>query len=131
MTMPGSHMKWWGWGEDGIAFSHDDKPAFAPFVKKHLGVDLNKKSKASRVDFESLQLSEPKISVGFRQSLENIVGAEFVSHDPMQRVLHSRGKSLRDIVLTRQGRFGRLPDIVVYPANENEVIALTQAAIET
>jgi len=23
------HMKWWGWGEEGVSFRHDDKPAFA------------------------------------------------------------------------------------------------------
>ena len=26
------HMKWWGWGLDGVAFHHEDKPGFAPFV---------------------------------------------------------------------------------------------------
>ena len=27
------HMKWWGWGEEGISFRYDDKPAFADFIK--------------------------------------------------------------------------------------------------
>ena len=33
--------KWWGWGEDGHSYHHDDKPKFAPFVKKLVGVDIN------------------------------------------------------------------------------------------
>ena len=33
--------KWWGWGEDGRSYHHDDKPKFAPFVKKLVGVDIN------------------------------------------------------------------------------------------
>ena len=33
-------MKWWGWGDEGVAFSHDDKPAFAPFIREHLGIDV-------------------------------------------------------------------------------------------
>ena len=28
------HMKWWGWGVEGVAFHHEDKPAFAPFVRR-------------------------------------------------------------------------------------------------
>ena len=25
--------KWWGWGEEGKSYHHDDKPKFAPCVK--------------------------------------------------------------------------------------------------
>ena len=28
------HMKWWGWGVDGISFHHEDKPALGPFVRR-------------------------------------------------------------------------------------------------
>ncbi|WP_230207784.1 hypothetical protein [Microlunatus sp. Gsoil 973] len=35
------HMKWWGWGVEGVAFHFDDKPKFAPFVKKAVGLDLS------------------------------------------------------------------------------------------
>ena len=34
-----AHMKWWGWGVEGVAFHHEDKPGFAPFVKKIVGVE--------------------------------------------------------------------------------------------
>ena len=27
------HMKWWGWGVEGVGFHHEDKPGFAPFVQ--------------------------------------------------------------------------------------------------
>ena len=27
-------MKWWGWGEEDVSFTHEDKPEFAPFVKR-------------------------------------------------------------------------------------------------
>ena len=33
------HMKWWGWGVDGVSFHHEDKPGFGPFVPR--GVDLD------------------------------------------------------------------------------------------
>ena len=34
-TMPAvKHMKWWGWGVDGVSFHHEDKPALGPFVRE-------------------------------------------------------------------------------------------------
>nr|WP_284287328.1 hypothetical protein [Angustibacter aerolatus] len=35
------HMKWWGWGVDGVAFSHADKPHLKPFVVHAVDVDLD------------------------------------------------------------------------------------------
>ena len=35
------HMKWWGWGVEGIAFDHSDKPRMAPFVLDKVGIDLS------------------------------------------------------------------------------------------
>ena len=34
------HMTWWGWGEEGVFFNYQNKPAFAPFVRANLGVEL-------------------------------------------------------------------------------------------
>lgn len=34
-------MKWWGWGREDVAFSHEDKPGLAPFIGEHLGVDVS------------------------------------------------------------------------------------------
>jgi alkyldihydroxyacetonephosphate synthase len=34
------HMKWWGWGVEGVGFHHEDKPGFAPFVLQAVGLDL-------------------------------------------------------------------------------------------
>ena len=31
------HMKWYGWGREDVAFSHEDKPSLAPFVAKVVG----------------------------------------------------------------------------------------------
>jgi alkyldihydroxyacetonephosphate synthase len=33
-------MKWWGWGLDGVEFTHEDKPELAPFIKDQLGLDV-------------------------------------------------------------------------------------------
>jgi alkyldihydroxyacetonephosphate synthase len=58
------------------------------------------------------------------------VGEGYVSTDQLDRVNHARGKSLRDLVRHRHGDVGRLPDVVVRPADEEQVEALMRAALD-
>ncbi len=44
--------------------------------------------------------------------------------------MHARGKSLRDIIAQREGRFQRLPDVVVRPGDEDACTAVLTAALE-
>ncbi|HKF87655.1 MAG TPA: hypothetical protein VKB85_06245 [Propionibacteriaceae bacterium] len=46
-TVP--HMKWWGWGVEGISFHHEDKPKLRPFVQQAVDLDLNTRRPAHEV----------------------------------------------------------------------------------
>ena len=122
-------MKWWGWGDDGIAFTDADKPALAPFIKEKIGLDV-RRSTARPVPFDALAVPDPALPPVLRAALEEAVGTGSVSDDPLDRVVHGRGKSLRDLVLQRRGELGRLPDAVVRPGSEEEVAAVLAAALE-
>jgi alkyldihydroxyacetonephosphate synthase len=122
-------MKWWGWGVEGVAFDHADKPEFAPFLDDNIGIDLHGPA-APPVRFEDLAVPAPALSEDLRAELERAVGAEHVSIDPLDRVVHARGKSLRDIYRHRTGDIGRVPDVVLRPAGEAEVEALLRAAVD-
>ena len=87
-------MKWWGWGYDGVEFSHADKPALAPFIAEKIGVDVRRKGSAPQ-RFEQLRIDEPNLPHDLRVDLEQAAGARFVSTDSLDRVVHGRGKSLR------------------------------------
>ena len=119
-------MKWWGWGDEGVAFSHDDKPAFAPFLRENLGVDVERTAERP-IAFEDLDIPEPQIDAALRAALE---AAADVSDDPLDRIVHARGKSLRDLVRQRRGDLGRIPDVVVRPADEAAVSELLRVALE-
>jgi alkyldihydroxyacetonephosphate synthase len=112
-------MKWWGWGDEGVAFTHEDKPALGPFLQRVLEIDVSRPS-ARPAPFDALTVGEPR--VGFE--LPN------ASTEPLDRVVHARGKSLRDLVKHRRGEVGRVPDVVVRPLDEAEIEALLRAAIE-
>jgi alkyldihydroxyacetonephosphate synthase len=122
-------MKWWGWGHEGVAFTHADKPGLAPFIKQVLDLDVDRAT-TRPVAFDELALPEPALTPDLQATLEEAVGADHVSTDALDRVVHARGKSLRDLVRHRAGNVGRVPDVVVRPGSEDEVAAVVHAAID-
>ncbi|QEO08854.1 FAD-binding oxidoreductase [Protaetiibacter larvae] len=123
------HMKWWGWGVEGVGFHHEDKPAFAPFVLQAVGLDLATAQKAEQPDFDALTLAASAARPAFVAALAGIVGEDHVATDPLERVVHSYGKSLRDLVRIRSNAIARAVDVVVYPADEAEVQKVVDAAV--
>lgn len=123
------HMKWWGWGEEGVFFNWQNKPAFAPIVRRAVGVDLRPRE-IDTVDFATAQVPETRLPEEIRSELTAILGAEHTVTDDHDRVVHWAGKAVMDIVKTLQNRFERLPDVVVYPADEQQVAAVTRLAVE-
>ncbi len=122
------HMKWWGWGREDTSFQHADKPEFASFVAREVGIDLSAPSQ-SVPDLASLDVPTVRSAPQLRAALVDAVGAEYVSTDDAERVVHAYGKSLRDLVRVRAGVFGRPPDLVVYPGDEQQVVAVLAAAL--
>jgi alkyldihydroxyacetonephosphate synthase len=123
-------MKWWGWGNEGVAFSHEDKPDLAPFIARAIGVDVGRRV-AAPVRFDQLRIPDPHLPTGVRTAIEQAIGAQSVSTDPLDRLVHARGKSLRDLIQQRRGDLPRLPDVVVRPSSEDDVTAIVQAAMDT
>jgi alkyldihydroxyacetonephosphate synthase len=122
------HMKWWGWGVDGVAFHHGDKPAFAPFVQMAVGIDVNDPATAA-TSFDDIVVPESRATSEFVVELRGIVGEQNATTDAMERVVHTFGKSIRDLVRVRSGHLDRTPDVVVYPADEAEVQRVVDAAV--
>jgi alkyldihydroxyacetonephosphate synthase len=120
-------MKWFGWGEDDVAFTHEDKPALGPFLRRALDLDVSRKMSRPPA-FGSLEVPEPVLPAALADALAN--SASEVSTEPLDRVVHARGKSLRDLVRHRRGDLGRLPDAVVRPAGEDEVAAVMRTALD-
>jgi alkyldihydroxyacetonephosphate synthase len=123
------HMKWWGWGEEGISFRHDDKPGFAAFVKSAIDIDVTKKP-VSVANLDRFSIPPSTVLPELRTSLQDVVGRDHLKDTPLDRVVHAYGKGLRDLVRIRTGDVGRLPDLVVYPGSEEEVAGIVRIALE-
>ena len=48
-------MKWWGWGEEDVSFTHEGKPELAPFIERVLGLDVRRPG-TSAIAFEDLEI---------------------------------------------------------------------------
>ena len=75
-------------------------------------------------------MSEPDLPEELRAALDDAVGPAHVSTEPLDRVVHARGKCLRDLVRHLAGDVGRVPDAVVRPGTEAEVDAIMAAALK-
>jgi alkyldihydroxyacetonephosphate synthase len=122
-------MKWWGWGREDVSFTHEDKPGLAPFIREKLGLDVERPP-VPGVAFGELDLPEPVLPEALAAALRDALGPDAVSTDALDRVVHGRGKSLRDLVRQRRGDIPRPPDVVVRPAGEDQVSAVMAAALE-
>jgi alkyldihydroxyacetonephosphate synthase len=122
------HMKWWGWGVEGVSFHHEDKPAFRPFLIKIIDLDVNTPP-AAPMSLDDLPIPAPLISDQLLAELTDAVGADNVIQDDLDRIVHTYGKSARDLLRIRAGDIPRAPDVVVYPANEAEVQLIVDRAV--
>jgi alkyldihydroxyacetonephosphate synthase len=123
------HMKWWGWGNEGVGFHHEDKPGFADFVEYAVGLDLVSATRAGEPSFDDLNVPKSTATAAFTTQLAGIVGEDNITRDDKVRVIHTYGKGLRDLVRIRSNAIKRSPDVVVYPADESEVQAIVDAAV--
>ena len=122
------HMKWWGWGIEGVSFHHENKPAFRPFVIDAIDLDVNA-TPVAPMSLEELSIPRPMISGQLRAELRDAVGSENAVEDDLDRLVHTYGKSARDLLRIRAGDIPRAPDVVVYPGDEAEVQLIVDRAV--
>ena len=125
-TVP--HMKWWGWGVEGVSFHHEDKPKLAPFIQRAVDLDVNTPP-VPPIKLEDLPIPTPTISDELLEELTEAVGIDNVHSDDLDRIVHTYGKSLRDLLRLRAGDIPRIPDVVVYPGDEAEVQLVVDHAV--
>ncbi|WP_297740707.1 FAD-binding oxidoreductase [uncultured Tessaracoccus sp.] len=122
-------QKWWGWGEEHLGYSDEGRPKFRSFVKKMVGLDIYDATPA-KPDFSSLDVPAPLIDDALREKLRNIVGEKYLHDDDETRVVHCYGKGVRDLMRIRRGDLGRIPDVVLYPADEDEILQIMDTVVD-
>jgi len=123
------HMKWWGWGNVDTTFDCDAHPSFWPYAKSQLGIE-REAHPIPLVPLDSVRLPEPIINHRFLAELRSTMHGHQICDSRHERVVHAYGKGFRDLFRLRRGSAEGAPDLVLYPENENDVLAALRAAAD-
>ncbi|QDB80765.1 FAD-binding oxidoreductase [Georgenia sp. 311] len=100
----------------------------APFVLDRIGIDLSAPG-TPPPSFEDLTVPAPRLPEELAGELRGALGEDHVVTEDFDRVVHTYGKGLVDLVKIRAGHLPRVPDVVVYPGSEDEVRAVVDAVV--
>jgi alkyldihydroxyacetonephosphate synthase len=75
-------------------------------------------------------VDEPRRADRFLAALDGVLAGDQVSTDPLVRLRRGHGHTVAEMEAVRSGGFPRVPDYVVFPATEPQVLALVDAAAE-
>ncbi|MFE9321402.1 FAD-binding oxidoreductase [Nocardia sp. NPDC052278] len=111
--MPTKTRSWWGWGNVEDAVVGAEREALTARVAAILpDADLAPHEPPS---VESLGLPEPRVTTP-----DSLAG--LVSTDPADRAAHAHGQAFRDVVRNLLGDVRNVPDLIVRPRTEGEIV---------
>lgn len=108
---------WWGWGWEDAALSDAECAAYGALLPGLADAPLP----TPRVEDVGL----PAARVAVPRAL-----APVVTDAPAERVGHAYGKAYRDVVRSLAGRLDAPPDLVAFPADEADVVAVLDWATD-
>ncbi|KAI3388999.1 hypothetical protein SNEBB_006652 [Seison nebaliae] len=132
-------LKWNGWGyKDSFFFINSDgdaeftgnrykigntvMPNLTKLLTEQLGCSLEDK----RVAQNSIEIPQRKICEDFTQQLDSIKLS--YSIDDHDRLFRSHGHTLEEIYKLRYGKIERIPDIVLFPTQHQQIVDLVKMA---
>ncbi len=120
MTIVGSRRvtrrrKFWGWGWEDEGPSAEQQHRLAQLLAARFGLDALTVDNPPRI--EDISLRPPRIAPPAEL-------AGLCAVDPYERAGHAYGKSFRDVVRAFQREYANPPDVVAFPTDEREIIAL-------
>ncbi len=119
-------MKFSGWGDPHKAYDLSTRPFLWDFVHSQLG--LENRLVGPTVRPEDIAVPAPRLEPAFLAAVTAALGPAQVSADPQVRMLHTYGKSYRDLLRARAGQLARVPDLVLFPRSRGEVELILAAA---
>jgi alkyldihydroxyacetonephosphate synthase len=130
VTRPADSLRWNGWGRtgEGLGLGPAREEAVLGELGRRLGRSLARG--LDPVDLDALALPGPRLEARTLARLRAACGDEWVSTSDLERVSHSVGRSLPDLLRLRSGDLPPPCDAVVYPGDEGEVAAVLRVAAE-
>ncbi len=101
-------------------------PDLLPWTSGVLGVTIDPKDIHEMS--HTAKVPEPVEHPVFLSTIRKFLSEESISSDPDLRRRHGHGHTLEDMYAIKCEGLARVPDLVVFPTDERQVIALVQAA---
>lgn len=114
-TAVARRRKFWGWGYEGEGLSDAELSTLASALRERLGITCG--SIAPLPELSSISLRPPRVEAPL-----SLTGC--CSTDPWDRAEHTLGKSFHDLVRGLRHRYDHPPDLVAFPSDESELVAV-------
>lgn len=121
-------MKFGGWGDPGKVYDLAARPNLWPFVQAQVG--LEDRIVAPPRAASDVAVPPPRLTPAFQAAVTAALGVAQVATDDATRLLHTYGKSYRDLLRARTGAPARSPDAVLFPSDRGQVEAILRLAAE-
>ncbi len=119
--------KWCGWGWiQGPDLLKDKRSAFWNWLRDLSGFE--ELPHTSPIEITSIQMKSPELPSSLVSELESKITQGRITTEPIERIIHARGKSYPDTLALRSGELPNVPDIVIYPKSKEEVIEIVRWA---
>jgi alkyldihydroxyacetonephosphate synthase len=113
--------KFWGWGYEGEGLDQSELELLAGVLAMRFGLDGIAIADQPRI--EEVELRAPRVHPP--TALANVF-----SREPWERAEHTLGKSYHDLVRGLRRRYEHPPDLVAFPREETEVVAILEWCTE-
>ena len=108
-------------------FSGVEMPNFLPWIQNVLGVDIQLDD--TNPSGYPPVVPETKKNPEFMAEVRKFLRDDQMSDDPALRLRHGHGHTQSEMYAIKYGQLERVPDLVVYPTEEEQVSALAEAAL--
>lgn len=119
-------MKWWGWGDENKDFDHIKRPYFWDYVQSSVGIENVKLTPP--VKFSQITINDTILVENQNKELLKFLNKSQIKIDKLSRIEHAYGKSYRDLLRARNGKFNIVPDVVLFPKSSKDVQNILQFA---
>ena len=106
--------------------SGKELPRFLPWIREVLGSPIDPRNIHS--PHYPTTIPEPHIKPEFLAGIKNLLKPDQVDTSGEIRLRHGHGHTQEEMYAIKYTQLGRIPDVVVYPESEDEVMALVEAA---
>jgi alkyldihydroxyacetonephosphate synthase len=130
----------WGFSDTHFDFSQDghviirgtryelsgkELPRFLPWVREMLEIDV------SPLDIHQpsypTTIPEPQVRSEFLKDIQCILAPKQIDTDDERRLRHGHGHTQEEMYSIKYTKLGRIPDLIVYPESEAQVVSLVEA----